>query len=124
MAVRLDGPCAMQASQRPGASGRRRRLWLTSSGHQDNITQVTRTQVYLTPKQHRALKREASRQRVSMTEILRRILDMHLLGLGSGGRPAKELVLSFVALGESGRKDVSASHDRALDEALRAGSPR
>jgi hypothetical protein len=85
---------------------------------------MTRTQVYLTPKQHRALKREAARQRVSMTEVLRRILDEHLLGHRGGGPPAKELILSFVALGESGREDVSANHDRALDEALRAGSPR
>ncbi len=85
---------------------------------------MTRTQVYLTPKQHRALKREAARERVSMTEILRRIVDLHLLGRRGAGRPAKDLILSFVALGESGRGDVSANHDRALDEALRAGPPR
>jgi len=85
---------------------------------------MRRTQVYLTPKQHRALKREAARAGVSMTEMLRRILDLHLLGRRGAGRPAKELVLSFVALGESGSAHVSASHDHALDEALRAGSPR
>lgn len=85
---------------------------------------MNRTQVYLTPKQHRALKKEAARQRVSMTEILRRILDQHLLGLRSQRRLSKEMVLSFVALGESGSKDISADHDKALDEALRARSPR
>ncbi len=85
---------------------------------------MRRTQVYLTPKQHRALKREAAREGVSMTEIVRRILDLRLLARRGAGRPAKELVLSFVALGESGRADVSASHDRALVVALRAGTPR
>lgn len=86
---------------------------------------MTRTQVYLTSQQHRALKREAAREGVSMTEMLRRILDHHLLGRRTPGRaPKKDLILSFVALGESGRTDVSASHDRALDEALRAGPPR
>lgn len=85
---------------------------------------MTRTQVYLTPKQHRALKREAAREGVSMTEMLRRIVDLHLLGPRDRRRPPKELVLSFVALGESGRKDVSENHDRELDEALRARSVR
>lgn len=85
---------------------------------------MTRTQVYLTPKQHRALKKEAVHEGVSMTEVLRRIVDLHLLGRRRGRRPAKELILSFVGLGESGKADVSANHDKALDEALRAGSAR
>jgi len=86
---------------------------------------MTRTQVYLTPQQHRALKKEAEREGVSMTEVLRRILDQHLLGRRTAGRsPKKDLILSFVGLGESGRTDVAANHDRALDEALRAGPPR
>lgn len=85
---------------------------------------MTRTQVYLTSKQHRDLKKAASREGVSMTEFLRRIVDVHLYGAREKRRPAKDLILSFVALGESGRKDVSANHDRTLDEALRAGSPR
>ena len=85
---------------------------------------MTRTQIYLTPKQHRALKKEAAREGISMTEFLRRLVDVRLFGRNAGGPPEKELVLAFVALGESGRSDVSANHDRALDEALRAGTPR
>ena len=86
---------------------------------------MTRTQVYLTARQHRALKKEAAREGVSMTELLRRILDQHLLGRAAARRPVrKELVLSFVGLGESGRTDTSRNHDRALDEALRAGMSR
>lgn len=85
---------------------------------------MTRTQMYLTPKQHRALKSEAARAGVSMTELLRRIVDAHLLHGRGGRRPAKERILSFVALGGSGRSDVSENHDRALDEALRAGPSR
>lgn len=79
---------------------------------------MRRTQVCPTPKQRRALKKEAARDGVSMTEIVRRILDLHLLGRRGAGRPAKELLLSFVALGQGGRADVSANHDGALDDAL------
>ena len=85
---------------------------------------MMRTQVYLTLKQHRALKGEAARERISMTEMLRRIIDQHLFGRRASKRPKKELILSFIGLGESGRTDVSRNHDRALDEALRAGPPR
>ncbi len=85
---------------------------------------MTRTQVYLTPKQHRALKKAAAREGVSMTELLRRMVDKHLLGRWGTRRPPKELVLSLVALGESGSRDVSENHDRALDEALLAGTSR
>ncbi len=85
---------------------------------------MTRTQVYLTPQQHRALKREAAREGISMTEVVRRILDLHLRKRGAGKRPSKDLVLSFVGLGASRSKSVSKDNDRALDAALRARSSR
>jgi hypothetical protein len=85
---------------------------------------MIRTQVYLTPKQHRGLKRQAAREGISMTELLRRVLDAHLEAPSSRVLPSKESILSFVGLGESDRDDVSEIHDQALSEALRAGPPR
>ena len=85
---------------------------------------MVRTQMYLTPTQHRALKREAAREGVSMTEMLRRIVNAFLKGRrGVTGFP-KEAVMSFIGLGSSGRSDTAERHDTALDEAFRAGSLR
>ena len=80
---------------------------------------MVRTQVYLTPELHRALKAEAKREGVSMTERLRRILSMHFEGRRGLDAFSKEDVLSFVALGASGCSGTSEHHDEALDEALR-----
>lgn len=54
-----------------------------------------------------------------MTEIVRGILAEHFEGRRSGVSFSKEAVLSFIALGESGRADTSERHDEALAEALR-----
>ena len=85
---------------------------------------MVRTQIYLTPGQHRDLQREARKAGVSMTELMRRIVDEHLSGQRGVAVFQKDAVLSFVALGKSGETDVSAQHDDALDEAFRAGTLR
>jgi hypothetical protein len=81
---------------------------------------VVRTQVYFTPEQHEALRRAAEQGRMSMTEVLRRMVDRQLLGRRGPMDFDKEAVLAFVALGESGESRTSAEHDAVLDEALRA----
>jgi hypothetical protein len=84
---------------------------------------MVRTQIYLTPPQHRRLKGEAARAGLSMTELLRRIVDVHL----KGGRALpfkKEACPSFIGLGTSGRRRTSERHDQALDEAFRGGALR
>ena len=85
---------------------------------------MVRTQVYLTAAQHRALKKEAAAQGISMTELLRRILDAHLRGHRGLESFSKEAVLSFIGLGASGRTDTSGNHDAALDEAFRGDALR
>ncbi len=85
---------------------------------------MVRTQVYLTPAQHRALKKEAARQGVSMTEVLRRLVDAQLHGRRGVLPIGKEAVMSFVGLGKSRRADTSERHDRALDQAFRDGALR
>lgn len=79
---------------------------------------MIRTQVYFTAVQHRALRRAARREGVSMTELLRRLVDRHVQGR-PGPSPDKELLMAFVGLGDSGRADGSERHDDALDEAFR-----
>lgn len=85
---------------------------------------MIRTQVYITPSQHRSLKKEAAREGVSMTEVLRRIIDLHLKGRRGLAAFPKESVMAFVGLGKSGRRDTSEHHDQALDEAYRGGALR
>jgi len=85
---------------------------------------MIRTQVYFTPEQHRALRRAAEQERMSMTELLRRIVDRQLLGRRQPLEFDKEAILSFVGLGESGESRISAEHDAVLDEAFRAEAVR
>lgn len=80
---------------------------------------MVRTQVYLTPSQHRALKKEAVREGVSMTEMLRRLIDAHLKGRRGVAAFQKEAVMSFIGLGSSGHSDTAEGHDQVLDEAFR-----
>jgi hypothetical protein len=82
---------------------------------------MVRTQVYFSAEQHAALRRTAARDRVSMTELLRRLVDRHLLAKG-GDRRGDEPYFTFVASGESGLADVAERHDEYLAEAL--GGPR
>jgi len=72
-----------------------------------------RTQVYLTPEQHTSLKEEARKHGVSLAELLRHVVDEYL----HQTKP-KEEFMKIVALGRSGRRDVSEKHDQYLTEAL------
>ena len=81
---------------------------------------MVRTQIYLPPGHHRALRREAKSTGISMTELIRRIVDAHVTGRRGIAAFPKETMLSFVALGRSGESDISERHDKALDEAFGA----
>ena len=85
---------------------------------------MIRTQVYLTPSQHRVLKKEAAREGVSMTELLRRLIDTHLTRRRGVNAFQKDAVLSFIGLGSSGHSDTAERHDDVLDEAFGGGEPR
>jgi len=80
---------------------------------------MVRTQIYLLAGQHRALRREARREGISMTELVRRIVAAHFSGRRGIASFPKEAVLSFIALGRSGETDISERHDETLDEAFR-----
>lgn len=80
---------------------------------------MVRTQLYLTKRQHEALRRGAARAGLSMTELVRRLIDRQFVR-STGREVSKEAVMSFIGLGESGRADISERHDEALREAFRA----
>jgi hypothetical protein len=80
--------------------------------------------VYLDPEQHRALRTEAAREGISMAELLRRLVARHL-EQRRGSRPvAQDAYLRIVALGASGRRDISERHDTYLVGALRRDRAR
>jgi Ribbon-helix-helix protein, copG family len=80
---------------------------------------MVRTQVYFSEEQHRALRRAAKREGVSMTALLRRMVERELLGRTTKPDYSKDAIMAIVGLGRSGRSDISENHDEALAEAFR-----
>jgi hypothetical protein len=85
---------------------------------------MVRTQVYLSEEQHRVLRQTARREGLSMTALLRRIVERELLGNSRSQDQAHDAVMMIADLGRSGRSDISESHDKALAEAFRDGRIR
>jgi len=85
--------------------------------------EVVKTQMYLKPEQHRALKSEARRLGISISELLRRAVQEHL-DATSRTSFTKSDFLGILDLGRSGQKDGSEHHDKVLDEAWRSGALR
>ena len=82
------------------------------------VSRVKRAQLYLDPAEHEALKRKATEEGVSMSELLRRIVKA-CLGLGKPRGSPEEGLMRLVGIGESGLSDVSERHDEYLARALR-----
>ncbi len=78
-----------------------------------------RTMVYLDPGDHQALKAEARRLGISLAELMRRVVREHLQRQDTLPPVPKSVYLKIVAMGASGRDDVSERHDAYLGEALR-----
>ncbi|MEW6048659.1 MAG: CopG family transcriptional regulator [Bacillota bacterium] len=87
------------------------------------VSRVKRTQVYLDPVEHEALKRKAAEEGVSMSELVRRIVREQL-GLGKHRGSPEERLMRLVAIGASGLSDVSERHDEYLARALRRETER
>lgn len=78
-----------------------------------------RTMVYLEPEQLQALKARARAQRISLAELMRRLVRDHLKSRPEPSRPPAKVFRRIVALGSSGRRDISERHDEYLAEAIR-----
>jgi hypothetical protein len=73
----------------------------------------SRTQITLTPEQHRRARVKSSTLGISLAEYIRRLVDADL-----GGRSNRPDVAKVFDLGESGGSDVAADKDRMLADAL------
>lgn len=80
--------------------------------------QLHRTQIYLEPSQHEALKREARSTDISLAQLLRGIVSEHLSNSRSASKFTKDEYMSIANLGQSRRGDVSVKHDEHLGEVL------
>ena len=78
---------------------------------------MVRTQVYFSAEQHATLRRAAAGEGVSMTALLRRLVDRHLLAK-RGEVHDREAYFTLVGSGESGLTDVAERHDEYLAEAM------
>lgn len=80
---------------------------------------TSRTMIYLEAEQLEALKQRARAERVSVAELIRRLVRQYL-GAPAGVPPVRtEVYARIVGLGASGRADIGDEHDRHLGEALR-----
>ncbi len=75
---------------------------------------MVRTQVQLDEETFEAVRRIAFRDRVSISEVIRRALRQTL-----GGGPRRQRKPGFIGKGSSGRSDVSERHDEVLAEDFR-----
>jgi hypothetical protein len=78
-----------------------------------------RTQVTLSPEQHRRARQRAADRGISLAEYFRELVSRDL---GEGERVAD--VSAILALGDSGGSDVSRNKDDYVADALEALHPR
>jgi Zn-dependent peptidase ImmA (M78 family) len=80
---------------------------------------MVRTQVYLSEEQHRALQQAARHEGISMTALLRRMVERELVDKAAQPAYSKDAIMLFIGLGSAKPGDTSERHDEALDEAFR-----
>ena len=74
------------------------------------------TQIYLTPEQHRALQESAHAAGRSMADLIRELVDQHILRQGPPPTDLSDLA-GVVRTGR--RTDVAGERDRMLEDAVR-----
>ena len=79
----------------------------------------SRTMVYLEPEQLQSLQKEARSQRISLAELMRRLVKSHLTKDKGVPSASKETYLKIIGLGSSGKKDISENHDQYLGKVIR-----
>lgn len=75
-----------------------------------------RTQVYLEEKQYERLREEAFTRKISISELLRRLIQENLFEMASpaGRSRLRRRALEFVGKGRDPQSDVAREHDRYL----------
>lgn len=79
------------------------------------MSEMIRTQIYLSPEQHEQLKERGARDKKTMAYVVREAVDQYLLqGQNPPVFPADDPLYDLIGLFRSGLKDVSANHDKYL----------
>jgi hypothetical protein len=81
---------------------------------------MIRTQVQLTEEQADALRRRASRENVSVAELVRRAIDTFTRAEPPGERELRDRAIRAAGRFASGVQDTSNRHDDALADAFRS----
>ncbi len=79
----------------------------------------SKTLIYLEARDLHALRAQARTQRISLAELVRRLVTRHLQGPPDIPPPEPSIYLKLVALGSSGRSDISERHDQYVADAVR-----
>ncbi len=79
---------------------------------------MAKTIIYLPTDQLEGLKARARAQRISATELVRRLIREYLGGASAVASPSAEVYAHIVGLGASGSPDGSDDHDCQIAEAL------
>jgi hypothetical protein len=78
---------------------------------------MVRTQIQLTEKQTKALKKLASSRQLSMAELIRQGVDAVLLSpVGLNAEEKRKRALAAAGRYRSGKRDISREHDKHLAE--------
>lgn len=78
----------------------------------------SKTMVYLEEEQLQSLRKEARSRRISLAELMRRLVKEHITKDQGVLTTPKEAYLKIVGLGASGGKDISENHDYYLGKAI------
>ena len=82
---------------------------------------MVRTQIQLSEKQAKALKKLAARRNVSVAELIRQAVDVQLHAAGTiDADERKRRALAAAGRFHSGQSDLSTAHDQYLAEAFSA----
>ena len=80
---------------------------------------MVRTQIQLTEEQAARLRRLAAQKGISMAQIVREAVERYMEQTGAVDESELDArALAVIGQFASGRRDVSAEHDRYLDEAF------
>jgi hypothetical protein len=79
---------------------------------------MVRTQIQLSHEQLDSLRRRASRENVSVAELVRRAIDSFTLSEAPGDRELRERAIRAAGRFASGVHDTSRRHDDALADAI------
>jgi len=79
------------------------------------MSEMIRTQIYLSPEQHEQLKERGAKDNKTMASVIREAVDQYLVQVQSPPVfPAADPLYDLIGIFDSGLNDVSANHDKYL----------